>query len=285
METIALEKKLLQKVTDIATLPFVVRKLMSTLSNPRSSAKDLGRVIVNDQALSAKVLRLVNSAYYGLANEVTNINHAVAVLGFNSLRSLTLSIASHSAFFKGDGGPFFDRKKLWIHSLGTAICARVLARQFGIATFEDFFAAGLIHDVGKVIMDQYTPQLFHSIIMLAIKEKKSFYDAEKLTLSISHPEIGKAAAEKWCFPAFLTDAIRFHHEPTLAGNSWEAASIIHYANYLCKIKKIGENGDHSPPVLHPAVQKAVYINPRSLEMIYAEVDRDLKNSQAFIDML
>lgn len=285
MEKATIEKKLLERITDIATLPFVVRKLMATLSNPRSSARDLGKVIMSDQALSTKVLRLTNSAYYGLAQEITNINHAVAVLGLNTLRSMTLSIASHSAFFKGEGCPFFDRKKLWLHSLGTAICARVLARHFGLATYEDFFAAGLIHDVGKVIVDQYAPMLFHNVIMLTIKEKITFYEAEQRVLGITHPEIGKEAALKWCFPSFLIDAIANHHDPIKAGRSWEAASIIHLANYFCKLKGIGESGDQCSPVLDPEVEKAININSKALENIFSDIDKDFKNSQAFIDMI
>ena len=284
MSAADLEKRLLQTVTDISTLPFVVRKLMVTLSDPRTSAKDLGKVIVSDQALSVKVLRLVNSAYYGFANEITNINHAVAALGYDSLRSLVLSIASHSAFFKNDTGAFFNRKNLWLHSLGTAICSKILAQYLKFPNPEDFFAAGLIHDVGKVIMDQYTPALFHKVLMNAIHQKITFYESEKILLGLTHPEIGQAVAKKWCFSSFLVDAIKFHHDPSLAGDSWQATSIIHFSNYLCKIKKIGDNGDQTPPLIDPVVQKAIKINETAMDLIFVEVEKELKNCQSFIDM-
>lgn len=285
MDTATIKKVLLQKVTDIATLPFVVRKLMSTLSDPKSTAKDLGFIISSDQALSARVLRLVNSAFYGFANEITSIKHAVTVLGYDALRNLSLTIGSHSAFFKGEGGGAFNRKDLWLHSLGTGICARVLARHFSMSNTEEFFSAGLIHDVGKVIMDQYTPELFRKVINLTQKNKISFYEAEKITIGLTHPVIGQAAGEKWRFPSFLIDAIMYHHEPSQAGSSWEAATIIHLANYLCKVKQIGKNGDSIAPVIDPSVQQAINIDARAMELIYAEIDKDFKNSSAFIDMM
>lgn len=286
MGPLTLEQKLLEKVTDIATLPFVIRKLMSTLSNPKSSAKDLARIISRDKALSVKVLKMVNSAYYGFQGEISNINHAVVVLGNEALRSLALSIASHSAFFKGEGVAFFNRRQLWLHSLGTAIYSKYLAKNIvGSSRMEDFFAAGLIHDVGKVIMDQYAPALFHKVIMLTMKEKTSIYCAEKQILGITHPEIGRAAAIKWNFPVFLSDAIMFHHEPSRAGDSWEAAAIIHLANYCCKTAPIGENGDQMPPVLDETVRKSINLTTRAIELISQDVQKELTTSKDFLDMI
>ena len=280
----ALRKKLADKVDDIASLPFVVRKLMSTLSDPNSTARELGNVIASDQALASKVLRLVNSAYYGFPNQITNIKYAVTVLGYTALRSLGFAIASHGAFFGGESNSEIKKKDLWLHSLGTAIWSRVLAKHFGIQTFEEFFAAGLIHDVGKVILDQYAPDLFKKTIKCAIAEKITLFDAERALLGITHAEIGEMAAGKWSFPPFLQSAIRYHHEPALAGDSWEASAIIHMADYMCKVEKVGSSGDPVPPLLDPSVERTVIIDQRALEMIKADVGRDLKNSQAFMEM-
>jgi HD-like signal output (HDOD) protein len=282
---VALRKRLTEKVDDIAALPFVVRKLMTTLSDPNSTARELGNVIASDQALASKVLRLVNSAFYGFPNEITNIKYAVTVLGYNALRSLSFTIASHSAFFSNESSSELKRKDLWLHCLGTAIWARALARHFGIPTYEDFFAGGLIHDVGKVILDQYAPDMFKKVIKFSIKEQIPLYHAELALLGIAHPEIGQLAAGKWSFPPFLQAAIGFHHEPAHAGDAWEASAIIHMANYMCKREEIGFNGDFVPPVLDPSVEKTVVLDSRSLELIRTEVDRDLKNSKAFIEII
>ena len=148
-------KRILSKTKDLPTLPAVVAKVMKAVSNPMATAGDLNGIISTDQALTSKVLRLANSAYYGFPQEITNITQAVTILGFNTIRNLALSVSVHKMLFASREKELFSHRDFWKHSVATAVAAKMLANQTGYKSEENAFTAGLMHDIGKNVFDQF----------------------------------------------------------------------------------------------------------------------------------
>ena len=182
-------QEITSKIKDLPTLPLVAVRVMEIINDPHSSASDLAEVISSDPAMTAKVLRLVNSAYYGFPNPITTITHAVAIMGFNTLRSLVLSVATFDLFSKKKPDQFFQLEELWMHSIGTAVGSKLLAKRLGLPNFEELFIAGLLHDVGKVVLDIYLHQDFISCINTAQKTSKPLWIVEQEVIGSSHAEI------------------------------------------------------------------------------------------------
>jgi len=226
----ALREKLRQG--DLGTLPFVVQNLLAVLTDPRASSRDLKRVIETDQALSVKVLRLANSAYYGFSQKISDLQLAVTLIGFNPLRRMVMSTTSYDIFFR-HGGMTFDRQTLWSHCLKVACCSRVLARKHRSVSGEIMFVGGILHEVGYTLLDQHAHPLFVELLATAGTEGRSLVEVERSLLGISHAEVGEWAAEAWNLPPILRAAIRYHHEPLQAGDFILPASIVGMADVLC----------------------------------------------------
>ncbi|NDD28119.1 MAG: HDOD domain-containing protein [Proteobacteria bacterium] len=218
---------------ELGTLPFVIQNLLQMLSNPNSSAKQLGQVVAADQALSAAVLRLANSAYYGFSQKVSDVRQAVTLVGYGSLRELVMSITSYDLIFK-HGGMVFDRQELWNHGLAVACTARVLARRTRLIPGEVVFVAGILHEVGFTLIDQHAHNLFVKIVTHARKLGQSMVTIERDLVGVTHAEVGMWAAQAWNLPPVLQSAIRYHHEPFKAGEHVLPAAIVAAADLLCR---------------------------------------------------
>lgn len=236
----------LKKVEKLPTLPGIAMKIIQTANNPKSAADDLSRIILSDVSLSAKVLKMVNSAYYGIRNKVGSVKQAIVILGFNTIKSLALSTAIMDKFGTSGTIEGFSRGEFWKHSLGVAITNRILARRLvkQREQEENFFMAGLLHDIGKIILDQY----FHDDFLRVLHHMKStglsFYKAELEVNGLTHSEIGGMLAGQWQLPDELVAAIRFHHSPENRAENTMIISATHFANILCKTKGFGSGGDN-----------------------------------------
>ncbi len=277
------DKELFHKIRNLPTLPFIVTKVMEVMNNPRSSASDLAKIISSEQSLAAKVLRLVNSAYYGFPNPITTISHAVAILGFNTLRSLVLGISTHELFSKKSDGKF-DRKELWLHSVATAIAAKALAKRVNYPNPEEMFLAGLLHDIGKVILDQHMHQDFIKAIETAKVCNQPLFEAEKEVFGAHHGEVGKYIADQWKLPAVLSEAIRWHHEVELAKDHRQIAAIVHVGNNMVKVLKIGSSGNYAPPVIHPAAAEILKMDQINVSDLTKEIQVGVRDCKAFLEI-
>lgn len=238
-------KELLKAATKLPPLPAVALQIVKVANDPTTAAEDLSRIMTVDQSLSAKILRMVNSSYYGVKNKISSVKQAVVILGFESVRSLALSTAIMEKFSAEGGGTSSARTEFWKHSLGVAMTGRVLARYLRKSTDEQeqYYMAGLLHDIGKVILDQYFNDNFQAILQRVRETDQSFYDSERQLQDISHDEIGSFLATQWKLPAEITAAIRYHHEPMAAPAAHSIVDATHFANVLTKIKGLGSGGD------------------------------------------
>ncbi|HNW92045.1 MAG TPA: HDOD domain-containing protein [bacterium] len=280
-------QRLVAKIDKLPTLPVAATKIVQVVNNPNTTARDVNQLISTDQALAAKVLKLVNSAYYGLSNKVASITQAVVILGFNTIKSLALSASVLDSFSAAELGSF-KRDEFWKHSLGVGVGAKLIAGLCRVPPKdqEEFFLAGLLHDMGKVVMDQYLHEEFSEVVGLTKDTGCSFLQAEREVLGgISHADIGKLLAEKWNLPANLQDAIAFHHDPLQAKDGATQTVAVHFANILCKSKHIGYSGDYEISGLNEQAVESLKIPPAALEKLIAEdIDREFKNATIFLNM-
>jgi len=242
-----MEKEALQKVVDrlkdIPTLPQVVQKIVEIVDSPHTSASDLNKAISHDQALSAKVLKLVNSAFYGFPKKIETLTQAIIILGFNTVRSLALSISMLDFFSSRESEHQLNYTEYWKHSIATSIMARAIAKKTFPQMAEEAFVSGLLHDIGILIFDQFLPKEYRQVYIRMKNEQIPLYKAEKLTLKITHSDAGRMLAIKWNLPDPLLYSISFHHNPNPAQDYFPTVSTVHAANIGVKLLRIGGIGD------------------------------------------
>ncbi len=275
------------ELQDLPPLPAVIMRVMQTVNDPTTSAADLNRLISADQALASKVLRLVNSSYYGFPRKIATITNAVVILGFNTVRNLTTSLGVFNAFDARGQQTALDRKAYWAHSMGAAVAAGVIARRKGIGSksVEEVFIGGLLHDIGKLFLDQYFPDQYAIAIKLAGAAKISIWESEKTALGVGHALVGKRIAEKWNLPHSLTAMITLHHQPIFAKEFFELTATIQAADQVARKLGLGSAGDTLIPALSPEVDKWLAFSPPVWEAIETETCRKFDESKDFLNVL
>jgi len=275
------------ELQDLPPLPVVIVRVMQTINDPTTSASDLNRLISADQALASKVLRLVNSSYYGFPRKISTITNAVVILGFNTVRNLATSLGVFNAFDARGQKTALDREAFWAHSMGVAAAAGVIARRKGIGakSVEEVFIGGLLHDIGKLFLDQYFPDQYAIAIKLAAAAKISVWEAEKTALGVGHALVGKRIAEKWNLPLSLTAMITLHHQPVFAKEHFELAATIQAADHIARKLAIGNAGDTLLPALAPEAEKWLAFSPAIWEAVETETCRKFDESKDFLNVL
>jgi HD-like signal output (HDOD) protein len=221
--------KTLDGIGDLPTLPEVAVQLNGLLDCPETTVEEVGDTIKQDQAIVGKMLRLVNSSFYGLGKQVTSVPRAVVILGFNMIRNALISVSIIDSM-KGFGGGGVDLKAFWRHAISCAVIGRHLSIRSRIGFPEEAFTVGIVHDIGKLVLAKYFPGEF-SEIMLGVAAGKTFYEAEPGVVPAHHNEIGAYLAGRWGLPQVICDGIRLSHGVDGSG-SYPAAGLVLCANLL-----------------------------------------------------
>jgi HD-like signal output (HDOD) protein len=269
------------RIKNLPTIPHIIPKLMRVLDNPNSTAAEVGKVISTDQALVAKILKLVNSAMYGLPRRISTLSQATVILGFNAVRSTAIA----ATVFKHLNHGSDDRMKFWEHALGCAVASKIIARYAGNQNAEEAFIAGLVHDIGKIIIDQYLSEDFQKIRALVETGKVRMIDAEEQVLGVAHTQIGGWLARKWNLPMPLLHTIMYHHQPNLAGHDVRIASIIHLGDGVARLAQIGSGGDNLPPIIQPSIWPVLGLSEAQVPALIEEITVDYANSTDFLHAL
>jgi putative nucleotidyltransferase with HDIG domain len=249
--------KKLDKVNDLPTLPVIAMEVNKMLGDDGITISSLSQVIEKDQAIVSKLLRLVNSAFFGLRSKVSSIQEAVVLLGFNTIRNVVLSVSVINSFSGADGMEAFDISEFWKHSIGVAMLGKALSEKTQAGTPDESFLSGLLHDMGKIVQLQVFPDIFKTILSTAHENEFSFYEAEKKENYMDHSKIGGYLAQKWQLPSHLTDAINRHH--LFGGTSTpDLVMVIHTADIMA----------------HAFLEKAK--NPKMLSKIHPDAFRKMK---------
>jgi putative nucleotidyltransferase with HDIG domain len=200
-------KELVLKTCDIPAVPLVAVKILKLIDDPNTTIEDLHKAIMADQALATRVLKTANSAFYGVRQNIDTISDAVAMMGFNTIKTLTLAVSTRDVYKKFG----LLEQKLWEHSLGVSIAAGIIARDNSHLKNEEAVMAGLLHDIGKVVMNNSQPERFSVLTQKVYEERVLFTSVEKEMFGFTHAEAGSLLAEKWGFPPILCEVIEKHH--------------------------------------------------------------------------
>lgn len=236
-------QQLVQTVRDLPALPEVVVRVMRLAEDPRSDAQSIARVIATDQAMAARVLKLANSAFYGLPRRVSTLSEAVVILGFRTIKNLAIAASTFELLNREIAGYWLQRGELWRHSLACAIGAQLIAQRVHLPVTEEAFVAGLLHDIGKVAINLFVREQFDQIMQCALRDRIPFVEAEQAVLGFNHATAGALIAEKWNLPPSLVSVIRYHHLPSRTPEPDILVSVVHLADILSITLGIGIGGD------------------------------------------
>ncbi len=240
-------ENLLNNMDELPTLPIVVQRILQLINNPKSTIKQVGKIINSDQSLTAKTLKLVNSAYYGFEKRIKTVDQAIIIIGFDAVKNLALSASVFEMFKSVKQQSNFKREEFWLHAMGTAMAAKMISEDTSIGIPGELFVSGLIHDIGKIVLDSYFPKKMNNILYNASLKKISFIESEKEIMDMDHTMIGYKLARKWSLPDELVYPIRYHHKFEEGMKHEQIIAIVHIANVVVKIAKIGFDGDFSSP--------------------------------------
>jgi HD-like signal output (HDOD) protein len=231
----------IKEVSHIATLPEVTMKIIQLVEDPDSTAQDLNKVISNDPALGARILKVVNSAFYGLPGQIGSINRAIVLLGLNAVKNIAIAASLAKLFRGGRICPSFDARELWTNSIATATSTRLLADHVGLGLPDEAFLAGLIHDIGIMVEVQARrAQFVETIELLEMDENITLRQAESRIIGADHEQFGTGLCKLWKFPTSFQYVTGFHHRPLeLAPEHRTLTGLVHIADCLCKRQKLG----------------------------------------------
>ncbi|MEN3043558.1 MAG: HDOD domain-containing protein [Fervidobacterium sp.] len=275
-------RELISSITEIPTPDIVVQQIISTASNPNTSAKELEKVISMDIGLSTKILKLVNSAYYGLPRKITKLSEAVVIVGFKTVRNLALSVFTYSVLHSKT--TFIDHDRLWSHFMATAIFSEQIAKDVGYMNREEVFLAGMMHDVGKLALDLILPAYIFELANVSKKMERPMFIIEYENSFENHMEIGEELLRHWKFPEEYVTVAGLHEKPSLNPNSpyIEMICIVHLANVFSNILLPETSLSYGEPYLDPLIFNVLGIKPSRLETMYKEMKQILSKSKDIV---
>jgi len=243
-------EQILNQVTRLYPMPSTATRVLKALEDTYVSASHVSELISLDQALAASVLQMANSASLGYAQKCSSINEAVMMLGFAKLKVIILGVGSIDTLNRPLHGYRLKRGELWNHSVATAMAAQWLARTLKFSNPEELYVAGLLHDIGKVLLDQYLNVDYDRVILTMKQNKASLAQVEMALYGVDHAGIGGMLAKKWNYPPLLVDAIQFHHHPSLSFDNDRVAAIVNIATAFATREAIGLTDPYGS-IVHP----------------------------------
>jgi len=280
-------RRFIEQIDSLPSLPSIVSRLIQVVNSPDTSADDAAKLIQKDPALTTKMLRLANSAFYGIPRSISSVSSAVVILGFNTIRSLVLS-ASVMKMFSGSKKPAFDKDRFWKHSIVCALAAKTIVRQFinvRMMDPESAFCAGILHDIGKLIFSEFAGDDYQEVCAFARSNNLSLLEAERRMLGIGHSDIGRILADKWALPLDLEYALVFHHEPKNADNLLDLVTTVHIADVLTHQAGLGLwDGEITPPEWDQG-SSVLRFGENDREHILALLSDSIEKSGEFIDII
>ncbi len=278
-------KRVVDGIAGLPTLPLILDKTTRMLDDPDVSASDVGRVIVKDQSIASKVLRLVNSAFYGCPRQISTISQAVVILGFNIVKNIVLSVSVFESFSQDSETDEFDRYAFWEHSIACGAATRVISKHLGVKDSEEAFVGGLLHDIGKLVLEQFLTEEFLKIVHLVQEKGISITEAEKEVLEITHPQVGRYLAQKWNLPQLLEETIAYHHDPTSADFQHKLVSAVHLADAIVKGLGVGYSGDDLVPQIDGKIWDGLKLDLDLVGGWLGEIGEEVERASDFLSLL
>ena len=267
MDIKSLRRKV-ENINSLPTIPSTLKQISKIIEDPVISLKEIGDFISNDPALTTKILKIVNSAFYGFPGRISSASHATVLLGSNVIKGLLVGASVFELMQNAMLG-------LWEHSLGCAVTSRLMAKRKGLKDYDDIYAAGLLHDIGKIILLLEFPKEYKEAMNEAELKNITIVETERDHFIANHADIGSWLAEKWLFPRNLVEVIKYHHNPHLSKNAPIETAIVHLADILLRAKGVGFAGDPFVPAVNSVAFEALKLSETDLKEILEEMENAL----------
>lgn len=261
-------QRILETVGELPASPAVVSSVMGLTSNLDSKITDISNVLAADPSLTAKVLKLSNSSFYGRPKGVISLEEAVLILGFFTVRSIVIATSAHTMYSKNDTDG--TRSKLWQHSLSAAVAGRQIATFIKHPLREEVFISALLHDIGKLVLLQRMPEQYREVLDAVAKDQGSFIEIENQILSFNHCDVAAILLEKWSFPTSLTEAIEHHHDPPPSQEDQPipVAHIVSLGNQMAKLTDVGFSDRKVEDLSELESAKLMSLDQEKLDLIF-----------------
>ena len=280
-----LDKALREYIKNMPSLPTSVIKVLEICNNPQTSPTDLNHIISLDPVLVGRVLKLINSAYYGLGHPVTNLVRAIIMLGINTVKNLALSTAVVGNFSSKNTRTGLNMEGFWRHSLGVGVSAKLLAKKRKIDSnlTEEYFTAGLLHDLGKIPLNAILSYKYLLTVNEAEKERKPLSLAEENDLGLNHCEAGAMIVEAWKLEGAIGDAIKYHHNYNeYSGDYKDVLYSVAAANRFIALSEIGFSGDCHPDILPSVIWDTLNVDKDVFDGIEDIVQDEINKAEVFL---
>lgn len=272
---------IVDRTRTVYSLPYFYERLNEAINHPRSSIDDVARIIIDDQGLTARILKLANSPMFGFFSKVDSISKAVTIIGTQQLRDLALA-ASVMGIFRGIPEELITMASFWKHSIACGIIARAIATWRRELNVERFFVAGILHDVGQLVMCTSIPETVREMLLESRQRETLHLAAEHGRLGFDHAAVGGALLQKWKIPANIAEPVACHHSPNGAEQFPLEAAIIHLADIICHAMEFGFSGERLVPPLAPAAWERLGLPPSMLATIIRQAEPQLEETFAIL---
>lgn len=265
----------LEQLDSLPTIPPVVKKLLMTIDSPTISLTEMGNFISKDQALTARLLKMVNSPIYGFPGRISSVSQALILLGLNVVKGMLLGVSVFEMMEKTMMG-------LWEHSLSTAVAARAIALKKGINEPEEVMVSALLHDIGKVALKIKFSDKYETALALSEKNEVLVKDAEEEIFSITHADAGGWLSQKWNFPLKLIEPIVYHHRPSLAKHAPAQTEIVHVADILVRARGIGFAGDRLVPPVNQKAWEGLSLSDTDIRDVLSTIEDTVQEAEDLV---
>ncbi|MBN2652678.1 MAG: HDOD domain-containing protein [Spirochaetales bacterium] len=280
-------RKIINYINQMPSLSTTVAKILEICNDPNASPADLNRIISLDPVLMAKIMKLINSAYYGLPHEITSLARAIIMLGINTVKNLALSTAVLTRLKNKNQFSAIDMDGFWKHSLGVAVIAKYIAkrRKIDVNMIEEFFIAGLLHDIGKIPLNSIFSEKYLMAMTMSDRKNESLFLTERKVMPIDHTRVGLLILKTWKVGESITDAIIHHHEPEkYQGKNKEILYTVAIADYFANFLEIGFAGNRFPEKPNEEIFKHLDISFDILDEIEEVVTAEIEKATIFLNI-
>jgi HD-like signal output (HDOD) protein len=276
-------QELVDDVGELISFPEVCIRVNEMVNDPNCSSSDIGQVISQDPALTARMLRIANSPYYGYSTEIDTVSRAVTILGIKAIRDLVIA-TSTSKVFNGLPNDLISMDNFWRHSIYCGLAAKILSEQYKKGKGEAVFISGLLHDMGQLAIFNKVPELAREALLLAMEgnEESDLYLYERQIMGFDHMQVGGALAKKWKLPESLQECVEFHHEPTKAVNYPLEVAIIHIANAIAVMSELESTLEDEVPPIDEIAWEITGLNKDLLEPVMLSAREQFAVTQSLL---
>jgi putative nucleotidyltransferase with HDIG domain len=273
-------ERLFSRIGEVSSLPSTAHKIISLAEDDNVEAEQLREAIQGDPVLVARILRRLNSSYYALSHKVADLRTAISLLGLREIRNLALTVFVSRLFEPGTVHNAYKRENLWTHSVSVGAAARLVSRVCGRGAAEEAYIAGLLHDIGLILLDQTLRRHFFKVVD-AIDAATPTHIVENRILTFDHALLGGFVARKWNFPDQVADAITYHHQPwCYTGPHKDLVFVVSVANYLCSRAGLTSLGVHNVAPPPDEVYRGLGLDQVTLAIIWDELDATMDKASA-----